>query len=266
MRPTTKASRSDQGAARRAPPRAVSRAAGRCAARRHGARTIEEHRARELTGSCSTSIAAPPSPRGGRCTSARTMTRTSSLDDPECPRRARARSRRSRSRTSSRCVYTLHVPGAGDEAQRGDADATAHRHRGRRSAKLVFDEAARRVRLKCRPTKEPLPPRLSLEPGAPIGTDELVEALVPLRRQRIDGRRPPCRESEAAAARAAASAGGPRAADHRAGRPTARRLPTPSGRSTRATSFCRARPAPGKTLHRRAHDRRTCWRRASGSA
>jgi hypothetical protein len=97
------------------------------------------------------------------------------LDDPECLARLELDPAHPPEKVSRSTRYTYIVPEQETKLKHGDA--CTRTDTGQALGELDFDEAARRVRLKVGPTKEPLPPRLSVGPGLPIGADKLVDAL-----------------------------------------------------------------------------------------
>lgn len=97
------------------------------------------------------------------------------LDDPDClaglnldlaePPKAVARS----------MLYTYRVPP--QDTKLANGDTVTRCDNGEPIGTLTFDEATRRVQIKLGPTREPLPPRLSIGPGGPIESKRITAAL-----------------------------------------------------------------------------------------
>ena len=85
------------------------------------------------------------------------------LEDPECLARLELDPAHPPEKVNRSTRYTYVVPEQETKLKHGDPCTRADT--GQALGELDFDEAARRVRLKVGPHKEPLPPRLSLGPG-----------------------------------------------------------------------------------------------------
>ena len=97
------------------------------------------------------------------------------LDDPECLARLEPDPAHPPQKVKQSIRYSYLVPEQESKLKHGDA--CTRTDTGQALGQLDFDAAARRVRLKVGPTKQPLPARLSIGPGLPIGADGLVDAL-----------------------------------------------------------------------------------------
>jgi len=103
------------------------------------------------------------------------MTEDELLEDAECLAALELDPHKPPELIKRSTVYSYLAPE--QETKLADGDTCTRTDTTGNLGKLAFDEASRRVQLKLGPSKDPLPPRLSIGPTGPIPSATLVDAL-----------------------------------------------------------------------------------------